>query len=145
MIVILSTILGCEVVGMPELVPAAETGEAGGTTSSALGAAKKARWVWARAKGGASDVTFEEYERSVEAKREGLVQADAADARAQLVGLNDSLAGLRLATGSAANGEVSGSTRLVSLAKVEGKEFEYYGSMLHEFERLSVGVSKGLF
>jgi len=144
LIVILSTIIGCEVIGTPELGPTAAKGEAGGTTSSALGAAKKARWAWSRAKGAAANLSFEEYEKDVEAKRQRLVHAAMADTGAQMVGLSNSLAGLRLATGSVVNGELSGSTRLVSLAKVEGKEFYYYGSMLQEFERLSVGVSKGV-
>lgn len=144
LVVLLSTILGSEVVGMPELVPAAAGGAVSGTTSSALGAAKKARWAWARAQRASDELTFEQFEARVEAKRVAIIQTPVADAKDHMAGLTDCFASVRLGPPRATNGESGGGTRLVTLARPDVQEFEYYGSMLGEFERLSVGADKGL-
>jgi len=144
LISVLGTILGAEVVGMAELVPASDEGEPGGTTSSALGAAKKARWTWATTRTPEGAISFEEFEDQVRLKRQGVFGEGGGGPSAESEWLSTVLTGVRLGTDGPGNGEVGPRAELVSLASPDKQLFEYYGTMLHEFERLSIGVRKGL-
>lgn len=139
MLAILGTVMGSEVVGMPDLITGATQGDVGGTTSSALGAAKKARWAWARTQDGTRNISFADYEHEIEATP----RAAGTDPSVELM-LSDHPAAFQLGKTSVVNGGSVGRARLVPLAKPDWQEFEFYGSMLAEFERLSMGVSKGL-
>lgn len=144
---VLSSVLGATVLGKAELSPADEHGQGSGTTSSALGAAKKARWAWGRDKMDGGRHTFEEWEAEVEAMRERLAAAD---------GRGRARPGSATPRGRPSQREMDGKeaelrrmsvdegSGLIVLARPEQDQFEYYASLLAEHERLSSAISRGL-